>query len=97
MHLIKVCQGGSCRRNFGEDSLARAEKVLGVKADGTTEDGQFRLEKCGCLSHCENGPNVFFAAVNSPLAAIMVDGIVENNMLPHKLEAKLNALKSATL
>jgi len=37
--------------NFGPDTLATAEKVLGIKAGETTPNGQFRLEKTGCLMH----------------------------------------------
>lgn len=95
MHLIKVCQSGSCRRNFAEDSLKRAEQTLGIKAGETTPDGKFRLEVCNCLSNCEVGPNVLFAAVNSPLAAVLVDGHVENNMLPARLEAKIKSLQNS--
>ena len=92
MHIIKICMGSSCRQNFAEENLAMAEKTLGIKAGETGADGKFRLEKTGCLSHCEDGPNVFFSSQNGPLSLVMTDGKVENNMLPHHFEKKLNAL-----
>lgn len=93
MHIIKICTGGSCTRNFGLESLARAEKVLGIKAGETTPDGKFRLEKTGCLSQCEAAPNVLFMQQSSPLSMVMMDGKVEVNMLPNRLEQKLLELK----
>ena len=102
MHIIKICMGSSCRLNFAEENLALAEKTLGIKAGEISADGKFRLEKTGCLSHCEDGPNVFFChspkvslQISSPLSLVMTDGKVENNMLPHRFEEKLNALKNS--
>jgi NADH:ubiquinone oxidoreductase subunit E len=94
MHIIKVCQAGSCRRNFAEDSLKRAEKVLQIKAGESTPDGQFRLETCGCLSNCDDGPNVFIQSQGSPLMNIMGNGTIENHMRPDALEAKIKALQT---
>ncbi len=95
MHTIKICMGGSCRRNFAEENVAKAEEILGIKAGETTTDGQFRLEKTGCLSHCEEGPNVFFSQHSGPLSLVIMDGKVENHMLPHRFEAKLKELKNS--
>jgi|GEM_PF-1755779 len=94
MHLIKVCQSGSCRRNFAEDSLKRAETVLNIKAGESTPDGEFRLETCGCLSNCDDGPNVFIQSGTSPLMNILSDGHVENHMNPNALEAKIKSLQN---
>jgi bidirectional [NiFe] hydrogenase diaphorase subunit len=93
MHIIKICMGSSCCINFGLDNLAIAEKTLGIKAGETTPDGKFRLEKTGCLSHCEDAPNVMFLQQTSPLSLIMMDGTVDRHMLPHHLEKKLKKLK----
>lgn len=92
MHIIKICTGASCWQNFANENLKKAEEVLGIKAGETTKDGKFRLEKTGCLSHCEDGPNVLFIHQNGPLSLVMMDGKVENNMLPHHFEKKLRAL-----
>ncbi len=93
MHIIKVCTGCSCDKNFSAESIQKAEHVLDIKVGETTKDGQFRLEKTGCLSHCELGPNVLFCKADGPLSAVMIDGEVKNNMLPHRLEAELKSLK----
>lgn len=96
MHLIKICQGGSCRRNFAEESLSKAERVLEIKAGETSSDGKFRLESCGCLSNCEDGPNVFIGTIGTPLSDILGNGSVENHMVPKRIEERLNELKKIT-
>lgn len=96
MHLIKICQAGSCRRNFSEASLSKAEHVLGMKAGETSPDGKFRLETCGCLSNCDLGPNVFIGTIGTPLSDILGSGSVENHMTPKRIEERLNELKTKT-
>ncbi len=93
MQVIKICTAASCTQRFSLDSLAKAEKILGIKAGETTPDGKFRLEKVGCLSHCELGPNVLFLNQTSPLAMVMTDIKVENGMTPGRFEEKLQELK----
>lgn len=93
MHIIKICTGTLCCQNFAEENLRMAEKILDIKAGETTPDGKFRLEKTGCLSHCEEGPNVLFAQ-GGPLSFVMTDGKVERNMLPHRFEERLKQLKN---
>ncbi len=92
MHLIKVCFGGSCQRNFAQATLSKAEEILGIRAGETTPDGAFQLEKCGCLSQCEQAPTVLFMPNASPLSAVMLDGKVETHMFPNRLESKLKEL-----
>lgn len=95
MHVIKICQGGSCRRNFAEESLAKAEALLGIKAGEQTPDNQIRLETCGCISNCDFGPNVFIGTQpESPLSLIMSDGKVENRMTPKRLEERIRELRN---
>lgn len=92
MHIIKICCGGTCTLNYSFDTLEKAEKMLGIKAGETTPDGKFRLEKTGCLSHCELGPNVLFMQQSSPLSMVLTEGKVENRMRPLQFEEKLKAL-----
>lgn len=92
MHIIKVCCGGTCTLNFSFDTVEKAEKMLGIKVGGTTPDGKFRLEKTGCLSHCELGPNVLFMQQASPLSMVLNEGKVENRMRPKQFEEKLREL-----
>ncbi len=96
MHIIKICQGGSCRRNFVEETLKKAESLLGIKAGEQTADGKIRLETCGCLSNCDYGPNVFIGTQDqSPLSLIMGDGKVENHMTPRNIEARIRELQGS--
>lgn len=97
MHIIKVCVGCSCAANFAQENLLTAEKILGIKAGETSADGKFRLEKAGCMSNCENAPNVMFCKPDGPLATIMLDGKIEENILPNKLAKKLKELKEETI
>lgn len=92
MHTIKICCGGTCTLNFSFDTVLKAEKMLGIKAGETTPDGKFRLEKTGCLSHCELGPNVLFMKQSSPLSMVLNEGKVENRMRPQQFEKKLQEL-----
>lgn len=96
MHLIKVCFGGSCQRNFAQATLTKAEEILEIRAGEITPDGAFQLEKCGCLSQCEQAPNVLFMPNASPLSAVMLDGKVETHMFPNRLETKLLELKKSS-
>lgn len=93
MHIVKICTGCSCSKNFGEDNLKRAEKVLGIKAGESTPDGHIRLESSGCLGRCHEAPNVFFGEA-SPLSMAMNVGTLETRILPPKLEKKLQELKN---
>jgi NADH:ubiquinone oxidoreductase subunit E len=94
MHIIKICTAATCCQNFALDNVAMAEKMLGIQAGETTPDGKFRLEKVGCLSHCELGPNVMFLKQNSPLAMVMLDGKVETGMRPNRFKEALENLKN---
>ena len=95
MHIIKICQAGSCRRNYAEESLKKAEALLQIKAGEKTPDGKISLETCGCLSNCDFGPNVFIGTQNpSPLSFIMGDGAVENHMTPKRMEERIRELQN---
>lgn len=93
MHIIKICQGGSCRRNFAEESLKLAEKTLGIHAGENTQNGEIRLETCGCLSNCELGPNVFIGASGTPLSNLLQSGTVLNHMTPKNLALEIQKLQ----
>ena len=97
MHIIKVCLAGSCRANYSETSLKKAEEHLGIRAGEETPDGKIRLETCGCLSNCSLGPNVFFGTQadgpSSPLSLLLTEGKVENHMTPKRLIEKIDSLQ----
>ncbi len=57
-HLVTVCMGTACHVRGGPNILEEFERKLNIKADETTEDGQFSLETVACLGCCAIGPVV---------------------------------------
>jgi NADH-quinone oxidoreductase E subunit len=55
-HLVSVCTNLACLLNGGYELLEHAESSLGVKAGGTTSDGQFTLEEVECIALCGQAP-----------------------------------------
>ena len=90
-HSIKVCTACSCTKRFAEDSLAAAANELGINVGETTEEHGIKLEKTGCLSHCEKGPNVLFTRFDEASGEAL-DGEVKTGMLPSKLVAEIKQL-----
>lgn len=79
-HVIHVCDSISCWNMGGETLLRQFEKLLGVQAGGTTEDGFFTLLPCSCLGNCGNAPAVMvgerqFGPVLPDKAAALLDQI----------------------
>ena len=73
-HSLRICVGPTCGVNFSNDLLAEAE-------DRPRDD--VTVERCGCLGHCEEGPNM------------MLNGAVHVDMTPDRLRAVLAALPAA--
>jgi NADH-quinone oxidoreductase E subunit len=55
-HLVAVCTNIACLLSGGYELLEHAEERLGVKAGGTTPDGEFTLEESECLALCGEAP-----------------------------------------
>ena len=55
-HLVSVCTNIACLLNGGYELLDHAESTLGVKAGGTTADGEFTLEEVECIALCGDAP-----------------------------------------
>lgn len=94
-HIIKICTSCSCEKRFSNETIKAAEQTLGLKIG--EENEHFSLQKTGCLSHCEEGPNVFIGKIknsdyNAPLNAFELDGKVHTNILPHKFKALIQDL-----
>ena len=62
--IVKICEAESCQAMGSRDLVAYAEKALGIKMHGTTDDGETTLEPVYCLGNCACSP------------AMMVDGQV---------------------
>ena len=81
-HKVNICTNISCWLNGAEDMLAHAEKKLGVKLGGTTEDGRITLvREEECLAGC----------CGAPMA--VVDGHYHEKLDIQKLDALLDGLE----
>jgi NADH-quinone oxidoreductase subunit E len=55
-HVIQVCLGTACHVRGGPRILEEVEKLLGVKAGGTTKDLKFTVKRVNCIGCCALGP-----------------------------------------
>jgi len=72
-HTIRVCQGTACYVRSGKKLVEAIHKTLGVRTNGTTEDGQFTFEIARCIGACGLAP------------AVMIDEDVYKQVTPEKL------------
>ena len=75
-HSLRICVGPTCGVNFSNDLLAETQ-------DRPRDD--VMVERCGCLGHCEEGPN------------LMLNGTVHIDMTPNRLRDLVNALPALPL
>jgi NADH-quinone oxidoreductase subunit E len=54
--IVKVCRGTACHVRGGAKILEETEKLLGVKAGGTTDDLEYTLESIACFGSCALAP-----------------------------------------
>jgi NADH-quinone oxidoreductase subunit E len=81
-HKVNICTNISCWLNGAEDMVAHAEKKLGVKLGGTTQDGRITLvREEECMAGC----------CGAPMAVI--DGHYHEKLDFKKLEAILDGLE----
>jgi len=81
-HKVNICTNISCWLNGAEGMVAHAEKKLGVKLGGTTDDGRITLvREEECLAAC----------CGAPMAEI--DGHYHENLDIEKLDALLDGLE----
>jgi NADH-quinone oxidoreductase subunit E len=57
-YMINVCTNIACQLLGGEELLHHAERTLGVRPGGTTDDGLFTLEDVECIAACTEAPCV---------------------------------------
>lgn len=55
-NLIKVCDGTACHVAGSMVVLDELEKILGIKAGGTTEDMKFSVSTVNCIGACALAP-----------------------------------------
>jgi NADH-quinone oxidoreductase subunit E len=84
-HLVSICTNIACLLNGGYELLEHAEEKLGIKAGGTTNDGQFTLEEVECIALCGSAPCLavnwrFFGSVTDEGFDHLVDELVAGNL-----------------
>jgi NADH-quinone oxidoreductase subunit E len=57
-YLVGICTNISCMLNGAYELMEHAERSLGVRSGGTTDDGLFTLEDKECLAACGGAPCV---------------------------------------
>jgi len=91
-HLVSVCTNIACLLQGGYELLEHAENRLGVRAGGTTSDGEFTLEEVECIALCGNAPCLtvnwrFFGDVTNESFDSLVDdlaaGVLAESVPPH--------------
>lgn len=55
-YKIQVCLGTACYVKGSGQIYDKVKQELGLKEDGTTEDGLFSLEACRCIGACGLAP-----------------------------------------
>jgi len=55
-YMVNVCTNIACQLLGGEELLHHAEKTLGIRPGGTTDDGLFTLEDVECIAACTEAP-----------------------------------------
>jgi NADH-quinone oxidoreductase subunit E len=76
-HLVTVCMGTACHVRGGARLVEQAERLLKIRAGGTTPDLQFTLETVNCVGSCALGP------------VMIVDGEYYGKMASSKVERVL--------
>lgn len=76
-HLITVCLGTACHVRGGARLVEQVERLLKIRAGGTTPDLQFTLETVNCVGSCALGP------------VMIVDGEYYGKMASSKVERVL--------
>jgi NADH:ubiquinone oxidoreductase subunit E len=55
-HSVKVCLGTACYVRGSQQILGKAEKDLGIKVGGTTDDRRYSLDVVRCIGACGLAP-----------------------------------------
>lgn len=86
-HIIRVCNGESCKKCGSGKILNNVSKKLEIKPEEETPDGKFALKETGCVGLCEISPviaidNVFYGKINPSDAS----ALIAHEMQKHKEE-----------
>jgi NADH-quinone oxidoreductase subunit E len=79
--VLQVCDDVPCCFLGAEEIVADLENKLGIKAEGTTTDGMFTLQRVKCLADCDYAP------------VVQANLEYYRNMTPEKVDAMLTELR----
>jgi NADH-quinone oxidoreductase subunit E len=79
--VLQVCDDVPCCFLGAEEIVADLESKLGIKADETTADGMFTLQRVKCLADCDRAP------------VVQANLDYYRNMTPEKVDAMLTELR----
>ena len=79
--VLQVCDDVPCCFLGAEEIVAHLESKLGIKADETTSDGMFTLQRVKCLADCDYAP------------VVQANLEYYRNMTPEKVDAMLTELR----
>jgi NADH-quinone oxidoreductase subunit E len=79
--VLQVCDDVPCCFLGAEEIVADLESKLGIKAEGTTADGMFTLQRVKCLADCDYAP------------VVQANLEYYRNMTPEKVDAMLTELR----
>jgi NADH-quinone oxidoreductase subunit E len=79
--VLQVCDDVPCCFLGAEEIVADLEGKLGIKAEGTTADGMFTLQRVKCLADCDYAP------------VVQANLEYYRNMTPEKVDAMLTELR----
>lgn len=79
-YILYVCSTLPCALRGSEKVFDYLSDKLGIKKDGTTEDGQFTLKKAECLGSCGTAPciQVNQSEYYEDLTFEMIEEIIED-------------------
>ena len=80
-HLCTVCMGTACHVRGAPRLVEELERILEIKAGGTTADKQFSLETVNCVGACALGP------------LIIADGEYQGNMTSPRVSRLVKKLR----
>ena len=80
-HICTVCMGTACHVRGAPRLVEELERILEIKAGGTTPDKMFSLETVNCVGACALGP------------LIITDGEYQGNMTSPKVSRMVKKLR----
>ena len=80
-HICTVCLGTACHVRGAPRLVEELERILEIKAGGTTADKQFSLETVNCVGACALGP------------LIITDGEYQGNMTSPRVSRLVKKLR----